>query len=192
MSVHLFRPRFIRIFILVAVFSILLLENSQAPMPAQSNISPAQISAVASVRPALGSTTADVLRVVDGDTVDVSVSGERIRVRLIGINTPEVVDPRRPVECFGQEASRRAKEILSEKTVILVPDSSQGTRDKYGRSLYYVFLPDGTLFNDQMIKEGYAHEYTYRTPYAYQAQFKASERQARSAHRGLWQDGVCP
>lgn len=139
----------------------------------------------------MASTTGMVLRVVDGDTIDVNISGVKTRVRLIGINTPEVVDPRRPVECFGEEASRRAKEILSGETVVLVPDPSQGSWDKYGRSLFYIYLSDGTFFNDLMLKEGYAHEYTYHTPCLYQAQFKASEQDARTHHLGLWEEGRC-
>jgi micrococcal nuclease len=132
-----------------------------------------------------------VTHVVDGDTLDVDIAGEKERIRLIGLNTPETVDPRRPVECFGKEASAKAKDILTEQKVKIETDPSQGTRDKYGRLLAYIFLPDGTLFNKMMIEEGYGHEYTYHLPYKYQIEFKAAERTARELKKGLWADGVC-
>ena len=132
-----------------------------------------------------------VTRVVDGDTIDLYMDGKSIRVRLLGINTPETVDPRRPVECFGEEASKKAKEILMGKYVSVEADPSQGEYDKYGRMLLYVYLPDGTFFNKMMIEVGYAHEYTYRYPYKYQQDFKVAERDARLHERGLWAAGAC-
>ncbi len=129
-----------------------------------------------------------VTRVIDGDTIDVSIDGKIERLRLIGINTPETVDPRKPVECFGVEASNRAKELLNGKLVSLESDPSQGERDKYNRLLRYVFLEDGTNFNLRMIEEGYAYEYTYNTPYKYQAQFKRAQIEAKNAGAGLWGD----
>ena len=135
--------------------------------------------------------TATVVRVVDGDTVDVLLNGETVRVRLIGINTPETVDPRKPVECFGKEASARAKELFEGKEVQMETDPSQSLYDKYGRLLTYLFLPDGTNVNELMIREGYAHEYTYHLPYKYQQDFKAAEKEARLSARGLWAEGAC-
>lgn len=132
-----------------------------------------------------------VEHVVDGDTLDLNMDGKRVRVRLIGINTPETVDPRRAVECFGKEASNRAKEILSGKWVSVESDPSQDAYDKYGRKLLYVYTADGTLFNQQMIADGYAYEYTYRYPYKYQQEFKAAEHDARTHERGLWAPTTC-
>ena len=132
-----------------------------------------------------------VLDVVDGDTIDVLLSGRRTRLRLIGINTPEVVDPRRPVQCFGREASARAHELLDGQTVWLEPDTSQGERDVFGRLLRYVWLPDGRLVNLQMVAEGYAHEFTFRWPYRYQALFREAERQARQRGLGFWAAETC-
>jgi micrococcal nuclease len=125
-------------------------------------------------------------RVVDGDTVVIN-GGEK--VRLIGLNTPETVDPKRPVECFGPEASSEAKKILTGQTVRLETDPSQDARDKYGRLLAYVFLEDGTNFDEFMIENGYGYEYTYRTAYKYQKEFKAAEKEAQANGRGLW--AVC-
>ena len=129
--------------------------------------------------------------VVDGDTIDVMINGNTERLRLIGIDTPETVDPRRPVQCFGKEASDKAKSLLSSAKVALEQDISQGERDSYGRLLVYVFLEDGTNFNHYMIAEGYAHEYTYRIPYKYQAEFKAAQVKARNNSKGLWSPAAC-
>ncbi len=133
-----------------------------------------------------------IIKVVDGDTISVSMNGKTETLRLIGINTPETVDPRKPVECFGKEASNKAKSILEGQSVRLEADPSQGERDKYNRLLRYVFLLDGTFFNKSMIQQGYAYEYTYNTPYKYQADFKTAELEARTAKRGLWADNACP
>lgn len=132
-----------------------------------------------------------VIKVVDGDTLDVSIEGFVERLRLIGIDTPETVDPRKPVQCFGLEASNKAKDILAGKLVELESDPTQGERDKYGRLLRYVRLPDGTNFNMFMISGGYAHEYTYSVPYRYQEEFREAEAAARASKAGLWADGAC-
>lgn len=141
--------------------------------------------------PAPEKTLYSVLKVVDGDTVAVEIDGKQEVLRLIGINTPETVDPRKPVECFGKEASNKAKEILTGKKVSIEADSTQGDLDKYNRPLRYVYLEDGTNFNKMMIEEGYAYEYTYNTPCKYQADFKEAERKAREEKRGLWADDTC-
>jgi micrococcal nuclease len=133
-----------------------------------------------------------VVKVVDGDTVDVDIDGKTERIRIIGINTPETVDPRKLVECFGKEASARAKQLLDGKSVRLEADPSQGERDKYDRLLRFVFLEDGTDFGNTMIKDGYAHEYTYDSPYKYQSEYRAAQRDAESGKRGLWADNACP
>ncbi len=132
-----------------------------------------------------------VTRVVDGDTAVVHMNGVDTKLRLIGLDTPEVVDPRKPVQCFGREASAKAHQILDGQTVRLEFDPSQGTLDKYGRTLAYIFLHDGTNFNEYVIAEGYGHEYTYHLPYKYQKEFKAAEAAAREAEKGLWAPGVC-
>ncbi len=137
------------------------------------------------------SETYSVIRVVDGDTLVIKKDGAEIKVRLIGLNTPEIVDPRRIVECFGKEASARAKEILTGQMVKIETDPTQSVYDKYARLLAYVYLADGTNFNEQMIREGYGHEYTYNTPYLYQKEFKQAEEYARTHELGLWKPGVC-
>ncbi len=135
--------------------------------------------------------TYKVVRVVDGDTFSVDLDGKITTIRLIGLDTPEVVDPRKPVQCFGREASDKAKTTLTGQSARLELDATQGKLDKYGRLLAYAFLLDGTNFNEHMIREGYGHEYTYNLPYKYQAEFKAAEDYARVNERGLWALGVC-
>lgn len=132
-----------------------------------------------------------VTKVVDGDTIDVDMNGVTKRLRLIGIDTPEVVDPRKPVECFGHEASKKASALLLNQKVKLESDSTQKDRDIYGRLLRYVYRKDGLFYNKWIIKNGYAHEYTYIRPYKYQAEFKQAENYARENQLGLWQPGIC-
>jgi micrococcal nuclease len=132
-----------------------------------------------------------VVRVVDGDTVVVKIDGVDETLRLIGIDTPETVDPRKPVQCFGIEASNKAKEWLSGKMVELESDPSQDERDKYGRLLRYVRIQEGLFYNLEIIKQGYAHEYTYIIPYKYQTEFKNAEDYARENELGLWHPDAC-
>ncbi len=120
------------------------------------------------------------IRVIDGDTLELQ-GGER--VRLIGVNTPESVDPRRPIERFGKEAADFTRRMVEGKTVRIEYDDE--LKDQYGRTLAYVFLPDGTLLNAEIIRQGYGFAYT-RFPYRYQQEFVALEREAREQRRGLW------
>ena len=117
---------------------------------------------------------------IDGDTIELE-GGER--VRLIGVNTPETVDPRRPVERFGKEASAFTRRLAEGKAVRLEYDSE--TRDPYGRTLAYIYLPDGTLLNAEIIRQGYGFAYT-RFAYRREQEFVGLEREAREQERGLW------
>lgn len=132
-----------------------------------------------------------VVKVVDGDTITVLMNGRNTTLRLIGIDTPETVDPRRPVECYGREASDAAKRMLSGASVRLEADNSQNERDKYSRLLRYVYLEDGTNFNKYMISEGYAYEYTYDATYKYQSEFRAAQKLAQKQQKGLWSSTAC-
>lgn len=132
-----------------------------------------------------------VIKVVDGDTIWVDNNGKRQKIRMIGLDTPESVDPRKPVQCFALEASAQAKTILGGQSVYLETDPSQDTVDKYGRTLAYVWTESGRLFNLDMIADGYAHEYTYDLPYRYQPDFRVAERDARTQERGLWSPNAC-
>lgn len=132
-----------------------------------------------------------VTRVVDGDTLVVNINGIDEKVRLIGINTPETVDTRKPVECFGKEASTKMKDLADGENVRLESDPTQDTRDIYGRLLEYVYLEDGQMLNRKMIADGYAYEYTYMTPYKYQKEFRDVQTLARVSARGLWAPESC-
>jgi len=132
-----------------------------------------------------------VTSVVDGDTIKIDMDGVTETLRLIGIDTPETVDPRKPVQCFGKEASNKAKELLSGRKVRIEKDSTQGERDKYDRLLVYVYRDDGLFFNKYMIEQGYAHEYTYNIPYTYQTEFKNAQKLAQDNQRGLWSPDTC-
>lgn len=132
-----------------------------------------------------------VLRVVDGDTLHVSIDGRDTTLRLIGMDTPEVVDPRKPVQCFGRQASNEGHKLLDGHEVRLTYDPSQGRVDTYGRTLAYVWLPDGRLYEQVMVRGGWAHEYTYDTAYRYQARLRAAETYARTHGNGLWSPSIC-
>lgn len=125
-----------------------------------------------------------VKRVIDGDTIELT---DGRKVRYIGINTPETVDPRRSVQCFGHEAAEMNKEIVQEKEVILIHDVSN--TDKYARLLRYVYI--GDLFvNDYLVREGYARASTFPPDVTYAEQFVEAEKEARENDRGLWKS--CP
>ncbi len=129
--------------------------------------------------------TAQVERVIDGDTLVVRHAGESYTIRLIGADTPETVDPTRPVEYFGAEASAFTRARLDGLTVLLVPDRTGDTRDAYGRLLRHVYLGGGENFNAILIREGYAHAIR-GFDYATRREFIALENQARAGGRGLW------
>lgn len=122
-----------------------------------------------------------VVRVVDGDTV---VLDGNEKVRLIGINTPESVDPRRPVQRFGKEASAYTAALLKGKRVRVEHDVEK--RDRYGRTLAYLHLEDGTFVNLRLVQEGYASAYRYPPNVKHAEEFRLAERRAREAKKGMW------
>ena len=124
-----------------------------------------------------------VTRVIDGDTIVVAGVGT---VRLIGVDTPETVDPRKPVQAFGKEASDFTRRMAQGKVVRLEFDVQR--TDKYQRTLSYAYLPDGTFLNAEIVKQGFGHAYT-TYPFRYLEQFRQLEREARTAGRGLWATG---
>lgn len=130
-----------------------------------------------------------VTYVVDGDTFKARINSKNITVRVLGINTPETVDPRRRPECFGKEASDEAKGFLGNHKVKLHFNPHRELKDKYGRYLAYVYRDDGIFFNEYMLKGGFAHEYTYGSAYSFQQEFRSIELEARNSGKGLW--GMC-
>ena len=134
----------------------------------------------------------DVLEVIDGDTIKINYKGKKKSVRILGMNTPEKKNPFRPQECFGEEASKKAKEILKNKKVRIEFDGSQSKYDKFGRILAYIILDDGRDFEYEMIKNGYAYEYTYHgRKYKNQKKYKEAQKYAEKNHLGLWSKNTC-
>lgn len=122
-----------------------------------------------------------VERVVDGDTFVIE-NGQK--VRMIGINAPESVDPRRPVEFYGKEASRYTKELLEGKEVYL--QWGETPKDRYGRWLAWVWLPDGTFVNGALVAHGYAQVYTFKDNPEHAEYLLKLQKQAREKRLGLW------
>ncbi len=127
---------------------------------------------------------------VDGDTIAVHMNGTSETIRFIGIDTPETHKPNTPVQCYGPAAAAytQARIKAAGSKVRLVSDSLSTNRDRYNRLLRYVYLPDGTDLNQQIVANGYGFYYPY-FPFSKKAQFKADEQAAVSAHKGLW--GSC-
>jgi len=118
--------------------------------------------------------------VIDGDTIELS---DGRKVRYIGMDTPESVDPRRGLECFGHEAAARNTELVGGKTIQLEKDVSE--TDKYGRLLRYVYV-NGQFINQTLVEEGFARSVTYPPDVKYQTGFNEAETAARTANKGLW------
>jgi endonuclease YncB( thermonuclease family) len=123
---------------------------------------------------------ASVTRVVDGDTLVVRYRGRNDRVRLIGIDTPEVG------QCFAKEATSAAQTLAGRRAVRLVGDRTQARRDRYGRLLAYVLLPDGRDVGRELIRLGAAAVYVYDRPFTRLQSYRDAESAARGRAVGLW------
>lgn len=122
-----------------------------------------------------------VTKVVDGDTFWVDDGSEKgLKIRLIGVNTPETVHPQKPVEYYGREASDYVKSVLTGNKVKLKFDVSRV--DRYGRTLAYVYLKDGTFLNEDLIKKGYGQAMTVPPNVKYSEKFIELERKARKGN----------
>jgi micrococcal nuclease len=131
-----------------------------------------------------------VQRVVDGDTIVVSIAGRDERVRLIGVDTPESVDPRTPVQCFGKEASNFTTQLLPPGTVVRLERDVEA-RDRFDRLLAYVYrVSDGLFVNFELVRAGYAQVLTIPPNVAYAEEFRVAAAAAREAGTGLW--SACP
>lgn len=126
-----------------------------------------------------------VVRAIDGDTIEVLIDGQKKAVRYIGINTPETVHPSKPAECFGKEASDKNKALVEGTYVRLEKDISE--TDKYGRLLRYVYIGD-TMINKALVEGGYAHVSTYPPDVRHTEEFRKAEESARESKSGLWGD----
>jgi micrococcal nuclease len=135
-----------------------------------------------------------VTRVLDGDTFSVKdvTSPREFTIRMLGINTPETVDPRKPPECFGTEASDETKKLLKDARVFLTFSPKREVIDRYGRYLAYVVREDGVRVNEYLLEKGLAREYTYDTAYSKQKVFRTLEEGAKREKQGLWAECTTP
>jgi micrococcal nuclease len=129
-----------------------------------------------------------VTRIVDGDTIHVSVAGRREKVRYIGVDTPESRRPGTPVQCFAKAATAYNARLLRGRRVRLRTDVEE--RDRYGRLLAYVYRePDGLFVNAELVKRGFATVLTVPPNVVHAGELLRHQRAARRAGRGLW--GSC-
>jgi micrococcal nuclease len=125
---------------------------------------------------------------VDGDTIGVYVDGKVEKVRFIGVDTPETHKPNTPVQCYGPNAAAYTKSTIGTNAVRLEADPLDTNRDRYGRLLRYVYLPDGTLLNAALIQNGYGFAYTH-FPFEKKLEFVGYEANAKAQKIGVW--GAC-
>jgi micrococcal nuclease len=134
---------------------------------------------------AAGAVEGRVTRVVDGDTIDVVVGGAPVRVRYIGVDTPETRHPTKAVQCYGHAASAFNTRLVSGERVRLVRDVKE--RDRYGRLLAYVYrLRDGLFVNTELARLGYARALAIAPDTRFAGRFSQLAREAKDARRGLW------
>jgi endonuclease YncB( thermonuclease family) len=122
---------------------------------------------------------------VDGDTIAVDMNGSVETIRMIGIDTPETHRPNTPVQCYGPEAAAYTERLIGTNKIRLQADPLDTNRDRYGRLLRYVYLPDGRLIESELISNGYAFAYKL-FPFEKKAEFTALENQAKTDKKGLW------
>jgi endonuclease YncB( thermonuclease family) len=147
----------------------------------QQNFGSAPATTVQNNQPGLYS----VSHFVDGDTITVSMNGKDEKVRFIGVDTPETHKPNTPVQCYGPAAAAFTKNTIGTQKVRLEADPKDTDRDRYGRLLRYVYLPDGTLLNEQLIRQGYGFYYPY-FPFSKKTEFAAAQQSAMAGQKGLW------
>ena len=156
-----------------------------APSAAPPSPVPTRPTRAATAAPAPRSPAAALLPVVgvtDGDTIKVRVDGVTERIRLIGLDAPEL----KGNECWSQKASSRMQGLVQGRSVQLVPDPTQADRDRYGRLLRHVVTEDGRLVAQVLIEGGFATEYTYAAAYEHRTAYLAAQKRARAGRLGVW------
>ena len=129
------------------------------------------------------SETAEVVRVIDGDTIEVDLNGSRYRVRYIGIDTPETDHPSRGVEFYGPEATARNRQLVEGQTVRMEQDVS--ATDRFDRLLRYIYVGD-QMVNATLIAEGYAVAEAFPPDVKFSDRFEQIQKQAMEDRRGAW------
>jgi micrococcal nuclease len=168
------------------LFIVVWLVSSTACAPGQASPAASSVGPVAASTPGAPVPSGDayvVDRVIDGDTIVVRTPEGDVHVRLIGVDSPESVKPDTPVQCFAIAASNYTKHALTDTLVRLEYDVER--YDRYGRTLAYVWV--GTsMFNEELVRDGYAVVETVPPDVKYADLFVAAERDARRHDRGLW------
>jgi len=129
--------------------------------------------------------TARVVAVHDGDTITVRFDGNTEKVRLVGIDSPELKDERQAYRDAAYAARDYARSRMGGETITLESEPRQADRDKYGRLLRYVVLRDGTIVNEELVRKGYAHVYD-RFQFTLKPRFKVAESEAKREKLGVW------
>ncbi len=172
------------IYVLAIVLAVLqLFFNKNSPLPKVSLI-PTEVSTPTVTIVPYEKQKVKVVRVIDGDTIE--IEGNK-KVRYIGINTSELKDPRKLVECFAQAAADENKRLVEDKEVYIQKDVSE--IDKYKRLLRYVWVGD-TFVNDYLVRQGFAQVSTFPPDVKYVSQFLEAQTEAKENNRGLWSS--CP
>jgi len=128
----------------------------------------------------------NVIYIIDGDTFyAVKEGGNRTKFRLIGIDTPESKHPTKPVQPFSKEATKKMTELISEDMVFLEYDVQR--KDRYGRTLVYVYNVDGVFINKELVEVGLAQVYTFPPNIKYVEVFKDAQNRARNDRKGMWE-----
>ena len=180
------------IYVLAVVLAVLqLFFNKNNPLPKVAVV-PTDVLAPTMTNVPNEKQKVKVVRVIDGDTVEIEGN---IKVRYIGVNTPELRDPRKPIECFGQAASDENKRLVEGKEIYIQKDVSE--TDKFKRLLRYVWIGDPTVssaeaifVNDYLVRQGFAQVSTYPLDVKYVSQFLEAQKEAQENKRGLWKE--CP
>ena len=133
-----------------------------------------------------GAFTATMVRDVDGDTALFTHGGAQVRVRFLGMDTPETVKPNTPVRCWGEQASAETKALLPVGTVVHASYEPGGNTDRYGRDLWDIWLPDGRFLNGLLVDGGFARAEQVGANKLYAPQIAAAAAAAKAAKVGLW------
>lgn len=173
-----------------SLISVWLLFGCSAPPSSQIDLSPAATPSGRATLPSAQPTSpakqgqyADVVGIVDGDTIRVRYDGQTYKVRYVGIDTPELERDGEPAEWMGPEARDRNEMLVAGKNVFLEKDVSE--TDRYGRLLRYVWVGD-TMINGELVRQGYAQAITYPPDVKYQTWLRQLQDEAREDGRGLW------
>ena len=158
---------------------------SESPSPSVAPTTSPTTDPTPTLEPTPAPLAGTVVEVVDGDTVRVELPTGIETVRIIGIDTPEVVHPSQPEACFGAEASAFAKDTLDGQAVTLELDPTQDERDRYDRLLAHVHVGD-SLYAAEAIAAGYGIHYVYERPSIHADELDAAAETAHDANAGIW------